>query len=231
MSAYGPVGVVTGLMAEARSLEGADNGVTPIVYCAGSSAARAREGAKRLAVSGIGGLLSFGVAGGLDAKLEPGTLVLAQDVVAPDGTRYETSRSWREQVLAEAFGACAFETGAIAGVEAPVLTAASKKSMFAATGAVAADMESLAVAEAAREARLPFLAVRAIADPADRDVPGWALSGVRPDGRTRPFKVMARFLIRPWELPALIALARDAEAAFDALRRVADLRALLAAPG
>ena len=231
MSPAVPIGVVTGLMTEARCLEGTKASATPIVYCSGSSAARARDGARQLAASGVAGLLSFGIAGGLDPKLSPGTLVLASEIVAPDGTRFDSSREWRERLRAGAWSQCDFETGAIAGANEAVMTAAGKRALYEKTGAVAVDMESLAVAEAAREAGIPFMALRAIADPANRNVPAWALAGVHPDGRTRPFKVLGRVLIRPWEVPALFALARDAEAAFDALRRVADLPALLAAPG
>lgn len=225
-----PVGVVTGLVAEARCLERCSNGAIPIVFCSGGSAARAREGARRLAADGAGGLLSFGMAGGLDPKLAPGALVLAARVVAPDGTRFDTSREWRERLRVEVSGGCELATGDVAGRDGPVHSPAEKRALYETTGAAAVDMESHAVAAVAREAGLPFLVVRAIADPAQRSVPSWALSGLAADGRTRPLAVLARLALRPWEAPGLLALARDSAAAMASLRRVADFSALFAAP-
>ncbi|HLF59015.1 MAG TPA: hypothetical protein VI732_05235 [Alphaproteobacteria bacterium] len=227
-----PVGIVTGLNAEANCLRGVTTGdAAPIVFCSGGSAARAREGARQLVEDGVAGLVSFGIAGGLDPALKPGTVVLARSVAAENGTRFDGSHEWRERLQAEAWGRCHFVAGVIAGRDRPVLRAEEKRALFESTGAAAVDMESHAVAAVAREAGIPFLAVRAIADPAWRSVPEWALAGVRPDGRTRPLAVLARVALRPWDWPALFALARDSEAAFESLRGVADLGALLVAPG
>lgn len=172
---------------------------------------------------GVSGLLSFGFAGGLDPALVPGDLVVAGTVVAPDGERYETHDGWRTALAEAAIDSVPITLGAIAGSDMTIATRAAKSKLRQATGAVAVDMESHAVAVAARAADLPFLAVRAIVDPAGRSIPNAALAGITPDGRARPFAVMARVLIRPWELPAMARLAEDARAAHRALRRVAAL--------
>lgn len=226
-----PAGIVTGLVAEADCLRGATlQEAVPIVFCSGGSAQRARDGARQLAGDGVAGLVSFGVAGGLDPHLQPGTILLPHFVLAEDGTRFETAREWRERLFAEARGKFPVVTGTIVGCDRPVLGAPEKCAAFEETGAAAVDMESHAVAEVAREAGLPFLAVRAIADPAARSVPRWALAGIGPEGQTRPLAVLGKIAFRPWEWPALFHLARDTAAAMAALRRVADLGALLSVP-
>ena len=93
-----------------------------------------------------------------------------------------------------------------------------KARLFTDYGVRAVDMESHGVARAAREAGLPFLIVRAIADPADRTIPPAALAGLGPDGEQRPFAVMLAMLRNPAQVPALIQLARDAKTA---MRRLA----------
>ncbi len=93
--------------------------------------------------------------------------------------------------------------------------------MYEATGAVALDMESYAVARIARDADIPFLAVRAIADPASRTVPEAAMRALGPDGRIHPLKALRALLASPAEIGDFALLARDCRAAFDALRRVA----------
>lgn len=219
------LGVITGLRAEARIAVAAAEKLPeerrPLVLCAGASAAR--DGGRRLAAAGAGALLSFGMAGGLDATLRPGTLVVAEAVIAPDGRRFAVDAAWRGRLSALAGGACPPVVAAIAGSARAVTSTADRKALFEASGAVAVDMESHGVAAAAAEAGLPFLAVRAVADPAGRAVPPAALAGLTPDGRMRMLPVLARVLLRPWELPALIRLAGDSGLALAALRRVAAL--------
>ena len=84
------LGIVTGLAAEAR-IAGCFQG---IVAVAGASPARASAQASALIDRGIDGLVSFGVAGGLNPALAPGTVVIAGQVLAPDGTRFETDPAW-----------------------------------------------------------------------------------------------------------------------------------------
>ena len=110
---------------------------------------------------------------------------------------------------------------AIAGRDDMLITPADKAALRRASDAAAADMESHGVAAAAAERNLPFIAVRAIADPASHSVPWCAQAGLAADGRTRPLAVMGRLARRPWELPPLIAVALDTAKALAALRRFA----------
>ena len=82
-------------------------------------------------------------------------------------------------------------------------------------------MESHQVARAAVAAGVPFMALRVIVDAAGRDLPWSALAGLAPDGTARPLAVLARLLLRPWELPRLLALAGDSRSALAALGRLA----------
>lgn len=218
------IGVVTGLLAEARLLPAASGSIQ--IFCSGASAARARSGAQAMASSGIGALLSFGVTGGLDPALAPGALVLATEIVAPGGKRYATDPEWRN-AAAEAISSHGPVTlAAIAGSDAPVQTPAEKSKLRAATGAVAVDMESHAVAAVAADYGIPCLAIRAVVDTADETIPEIALQGVDAEGRTRAWPVILAALMRPQELPALLRLARENRAAMRALGGVADAGAL-----
>ena len=221
------VGVITGLLTEAGLLPA--NG--PGIYVSAGIASNAYGGAVQLASAGAGGLISFGIAGGLDPRLAPGTLVLACAVVAPDGTRYECNERWRRLVADEARGRIQCADGIIAGRDTPVLGADDKAQLYIETGAAAVDMESHGTARAADEANIPFLAVRAIADPARRSVPDFALRGVDDRGRTRAMPVLAAALTRPWTWATLMGLARDHAAAMATLRKAGKLGSLFALPG
>ena len=98
-----------------------------------------------------------------------------------------------------------------------------KADLFESSGAAAVDMESHAVAAVARKYSLPFLPVRAVADPATRSVPEFALTALSPGGRIRPGAVIARLLARPWEIRELLGLAVETRAAMASLRRDGEL--------
>lgn len=228
------IGIVTGLISEAKCLEAPIRalaaGNRPAVFCTGGDARRAADGVGRLVAEGLSGLLSFGFAGGLDPALVPGDLIVAGAVIAPDGARFETHDGWRAALAEAAAASVPVTLGTIAGCDTAVTTRAAKSDLQRATGAAVVDMESHAVAAAARAAGLPFLAVRAVADPADRPIPAAALAGLAPDGHLRPFAVMARLALRPWQLPRMARLAEDTRAARRALRRVAALGTVVVHP-
>jgi hypothetical protein len=92
-------------------------------------------------------------------------------------------------------------------------------------------MESHMVATAARRARLPSLAVRAVSDSAARRLPALAASALDDAGRPRAAAVLRGLVRRPWDLPATVAAGRDSRAALSALAAAADalIPALLAA--
>jgi adenosylhomocysteine nucleosidase len=217
------IGVVTGLRAEARCLRGLDVRVA----CSGARSPRARAEAARLLAGGAVGLVSFGLAGGLSPAAASGDLVLAEAVVLPSGQHIATDLAWRSRVsaLIEAAGRAPHQA-AVAGSDRLLATVAAKRALFAATGAVAVDMESHAVAEVADAAGRPFLVLRAIADPADKALPRAATVALGPDGEVRPLAVARALLERPGELPTLLRLGRQSRRALAALRGVV----LLAGP-
>ncbi len=218
------VGIVTAMDVEARCLR---QGPGLAVRRTGIGTDRARTAAWTLIADGCGALVSFGIAGGLDPTLAPGTVVLAQSVAAPDGTTYPTDAAWSESLSRLVEGRVPVVGGTLVGSERVVMTPAAKQRMRSETGAAAVDMESHAIAAVALASSVPFLVVRAISDPAGTTVPKAALRGMSRDGRRRTGAVVAALLRRPAELPGLIRLRRDSARGLAALRRVA----ALAGPG
>lgn len=230
------LGIVTGLTAEAQLIEKAfgrtghlERQGNPGLACDGPGPERAATAAARLARDGAAVLVSFGICGGLDPDLRPGDLLLAETVLGGDGVRHPTSAELRSALAARLSGlGFRIAAGALLGRDRPLAGASDKAARFAATGARAVDMESFGVARAAQAAGLPFLVVRAIADPAERSLPRAALKAIGPDGRLKLFPALAAMYLRPWESPALVRLAYETRLAFDTLEKVA---ARLAEPG
>lgn len=211
------VGVVTGLRAEAavvRSLVAPGD-----IAVTGGRADRAMFMIDALIASGCAGLVSFGIAGGLAPGSGPGILVLADRVV--DGVRsYGCDGAWSVRAAGALDRAgLPLRRGAIAASAAIIGTPAAKAELHGAGGALAVDMESGAVAAAAVRAGLPFLVLRAIADPAERALPPSVAVGLRANGTTDPLAVLAALMRAPGQLPGLLAAARDTARALTALRR------------
>jgi hypothetical protein len=80
-------------------------------------------------------------------------------------------------------------------------------------------MESHAVAAIASAAKIPFLVLRAIADPVDQALPQVAREALRPDGIIRIRATFGGLLREPGQLVALLRLARQSALALAALRR------------
>jgi adenosylhomocysteine nucleosidase len=215
------IGIVTGLASEVACL--ARQRRVAQVVCAGASAARARALAGRLADAGCAGLVSFGLAGGLDPALATGALLLPGAVLAADGRAYPTDEAWRRRLIAACRGRWQQSVRDLAGCDVPVGDVAAKTALFASTRAAATDMESHAVAEVAASHALPLLVVRAIADPACRRVPPWLEGLIDADGRPRLSILLARLAAQPGDIVALARLGRDAKRALATLRGVAAL--------
>lgn len=162
-----------------------------------------------MVAQGVSCLVSFGLAGGLDPALSPGVLIVPRAVVL-GAERWETdpALSWR---LGGGTGHL------LAGGDGVLATAAAKAALRRATGADAVDLESAAVAQVAMQAGVPFAALRAICDPAGRDLPRAALVALDARGRIGGLRVLAAALAHPGELPLLVRLAGDAGQARRAL--------------
>lgn len=199
------LGIVVGLTAEARLARGLGG----LTEAGGGTADGAARAAAHLIANGATALLSFGLAGGLAPGLPAGTLVIPTTVT--DGA----GRSWpTDPAMVQRLGTGA---GALLAASAILADAAEKQAAWQSTGALAADIESGAVARAAAAHGLPFAVLRAICDPAERTLPPAALTALDPAGRIRPLALARSLLRRPGQIGGLIALGREAALARTAL--------------
>ena len=209
---------VAGLAAEARILR--ERGIA--AEASGADPARAAAIAARFLAAGADAIVSFGIAGALAPGLAPGTILLPRRIVAGSGETYVADEALRERI-AQALAAqgLALDARDLLGRDAIAATAAEKSLLFRRTGAVAVDLESHAVARAAARAHVVFAALRAVADPAEFDLPPVALVGLDRDGNAALLPVLGALARAPAQLPALIRLALLTRAALRTLSRSA----------
>ena len=167
----------------------------------------------------VGAALSVGVAAGLGPQLRRGDLIVGDKVIIHrrnGSTRgsFPCDAGLRESalVLVRRSGDrhC---LGPIVTVERILLTAKEKRSLALESGALAADMESAAIASVAAARAVPFLAIRAILDPVEEDLKIAFDQFLNSRGDPRPL-LLARYLVaHPLAFPALVGLGRRTKAA------------------
>lgn len=234
------VGIVAALAVEARVLgptvkkrEAPASLVDgSLVAVSGIGCAAATIAARTLIRAGATALASWGMAGGLDPTLRAGTIFLPSEVIGAGGTAFATASDWREG-LSAAIGTYRPVTyGKLLTSAHPIDAVAAKARAFRETGALAVDMESLAIAEIAAAHALPFISVRVIVDTAADVLPGAVTSASR-SGHLQLWRLIWALARAPTDLAGLIRLAQRYQAARRSLRAVARTGSLgaLAFPG
>ena len=204
---------VVGLKAEARLLRP----ISRRVFVGGGTARGATQAARRALASGATSLVSFGLAGGLSPDIEAGAIII------PGAVLFHGRHLAADPELSAALGG--ITARALLAGEAVVASVAGKAERWYGTQAEAVDLESGAVAEAARQANVPFAALRAVCDPATRALPAAAVGALTSTGGIGLLRLAFSVVTRPGQIGDLLALSRDARAARRALvGRVRELR-------
>lgn len=157
MRSKGAVLVVAAVSQELRDFHEQGQSVERMVTGMGRLAGDAVR--KRLAKGGIDLVISTGFAGGLRPGFRTGDLVWASEVI--DAESGERRRPSAPEAGMEGIA----ETGPFITVKQVLPDSKAKSDAGRRFDAIAADMESSAVARAADQAGVPWIAVRAILDP------------------------------------------------------------------
>jgi len=168
-------------------------------------------------------VVSAGVCGALAPDLQSGDLVLPESVLGPAAERLNVTPTAYARAIALAPAA---RRGTMATSREVVATADAKSALFAATGAVAVDMESSVILAHAAFAGCPTLVVRGVSDTARESLPPELIGLVTPAGRLSTMRALTLTVTRPRVLPRALALR---QATRRALTAVARLLAALAA--
>lgn len=204
---------------------------TIVVAYSGAGANNAQTASELLIAQGATRLISWGCAAALDEALNPGDLILADTLIDAEGIQIDIRSVWHNHSQNLLSSSLKVNVGSLAESNTIVATGKDKKHLHAQTGAIALDMESIAVAKAARQHKLPFLAIRSIADPLDMDLPKAIEHSINSEGDIVLGKLLLFIALHPVELPGLIKLGLHFNAAKNTLKRVAkQLKHLTALP-
>jgi adenosylhomocysteine nucleosidase len=225
------LGIVAALQTEARCLgslpltaSGLVQLSTSTFLCiAGMGAKQAQVAAEVLMAENVSALLSWGCAGALHSKLSPGSLIVPKIVIYPEKGVFSVDKDWHNRLLTRLANQLEIFTEPLVQSTSTLRNRAEKLDFFEQNQAIAVDMESASVAKAAVEADLPFMAIRAIADPFEQNIPPSVIRAISQRGRLQPFHLLANLARRPADLLILNQLRRNFNAARNTLTTVASL--------
>lgn len=181
-----------------------------IAVCSGIGPESARAAAEAIIAQHSPDLLiSAGVAGSLVPELHVGETIFPTTVVdTQDGSRHETA------IHDAPLGKTPLARTVLASYP-EIAGAAQKQQLAKSYGAHAVDMEAAAVAHAAQVHGLPFLAIKAISDELDFELPDVSQFVRSGQFQTRPF--LLHIAIRPWLWLRVFHLARNTRIASENL--------------
>jgi nucleoside phosphorylase len=217
-------GIVAALTAEARTLGQLPN--DRLLAISGMGPQAAARAAQALVAAGAQGLLSFGLAGALDPRLQAGALLLPHTIINAAGGAYSAYGPWRERLAAQA-GAVADARGVVGdtllSVPQPLASVAAKFQARADSGACAVDMESFAIGEVAARMGVRFAVARVVIDSATDALPLSVIQATGAYGEVNLPRLVAGLMRAPAELPALMRLPPRYRAALRSLRALGRL--------
>ncbi len=221
------VGIVAAMRVEARCItkrhlplgKMVNLGESTAIWLCGMGEEAARRAATGLQAGGATTLMSFGIAGALDPFLRPGDLVLPELIYA-GRSLLPVSLVWRARIQQCLPSHLRVIGGTLAASHQVLTSVVEKRELAKSTGACAVDLESGAVAEVAANTGVPFLAIRAIADPMEFSPPSALLDAVHPDGGAKLARILSLLLHRSVTLSTLLRLAAELRTARSTLSTV-----------
>ena len=195
-----------------------------LIAVSGAGPTQASTAAKLLHEHGANALLSWGCAAALQSRLRAGHLVLPEQIKSEDETVYQVDSAWHRQIYQAVSNKIErVDSGPMVESRLLVATAHEKQILANTSNAVAVDMESAALARFAEQMNVPFMAVRAIADPIEMSLPEAVSRAMDQNGDVNISRLLSHLLFHPGETGALIRLGIQFRAAQKILRQVAEL--------
>ena len=195
-----------------------------LVAYSGTGHANATQAAHLLVANGAIKLISWGCAGALAHYINSGDLVLADRLVDAKGDlaiSTSISSEWHAYSHSHLSNYVTIHSGLLAESTIVVSSSADKQKLHQQTGALAVDMESIAVAKVAQHYNHPFLVIRSIVDPVHLNLPLAISRSVNSQGDVVMGLLLLYILRNPFEVPALIKLGRHFSAARKTLKIIA----------
>lgn len=192
-----------------------------LVAYSGAGSKNAQKASQALLNQGAERLASWGCAAALAPNLKPGDLVIAKQLIDADLQPIDIQSAWLQQTVNLLKQYTVVFSDRLTESRSIVADSKDKAKIHQQSQAIALDMESIAIAKTAVQAGKPFMAIRAVADPANMDLPSAISYAMNDEGVVIITKLLLFLLVHPQELPGLIKLGLHFNAAKNKLKLIA----------
>jgi adenosylhomocysteine nucleosidase len=152
--------------------------------------------------------ISSGLAGSLDGALKPGDIVVARTSETLD----QNCKAASDRVLLDLAVASGAMPVTVTLTSEKIVATAEEKEALSQKGSIV-EMESTHILRAAIERHVPCVAVRAISDAADEDLPVDFARILDSHGRLKMGGLLKEVGLRPYRIPLLLQFGRQSRAA------------------
>lgn len=191
-----------------------------LIALSGMGSEPARVTAMRLIEQGASSLLCWGSAAALDEHLSPGTLIVPNKVVTRDGKLISACQDWHRRLSNRLNKRFEIQTGHLVETSVVLTSIHQKRSLATKRKAIAADMETAAVAETCSSHNIPWLAIRAISDSVKTRIPEGLEHAVDLAGRLPLNYLLTGIILHPKDWAAIIRLALGMHSALASLKAI-----------
>lgn len=190
-----------------------------LLTCSGAGPENAKKASELLIEKGAKRLISWGCAAALKANLNPGDLVLPKTLKTEKLETLSINSPWLSYTL-EQLSVLTPHTELLAESHTIIAESVDKQTIHTKSGAIALDMESIAIAQTAKQYNYPALVIRSIADPVSMSLPKAVSHSINEQGDVILPKLLWFLFTHPNELPGLIKLGLHFKKAKNKLRLV-----------
>jgi adenosylhomocysteine nucleosidase len=154
-------------------------------------------------------ILICGFAGGLASGLAPGSLIVAASVTdSLSGENFTADSELLQAAESVSLSGLSVRRGTLITGDRVLITAGEKRSFAEQTGGMAVDMETAGAARVAQQYGVPWLAIRAITDGVEDEMPLDFNTLADRSGNIPRGRILLAALTHPWKIPALIQLGK-----------------------
>jgi len=202
---------------QCRIVRGRIGSVPVVLARTGEGRRNAEEGARILIErEGVERIAIIGLSGGLSPGLAPGALLVADRIVENGKPTASPDRAWSDRIAREE----GVSGATLVTVERILCTPRSKMELWAGLSQdrpAAADLETAAIVSVAASHGVPFVAIRAISDPAEEALPLDFNDCLDDSGRISRSRVVGRAAMNPALIAPLWRLHRRARSCAEKL--------------
>lgn len=175
----------------------------------GIGASNTERAAELLLDEKIDGLVSWGTAAGLMDHIHSGDLLLPERVVDKNGAVYPIDRNWSARIADHlASTSIRIHNGILVETDMVLGSPEQKAALAANTGAIAADMETAAIARIAHNNGLSCIAIRTIVDESRHVLPPEVIRHTDNYGKPDVMRLAHEIFLKPGLIPQLYHLGQ-----------------------